>query len=672
MKKRVLIYCQHVLGMGHLVRSLEIVRALTDWDVTFLNGGDLCPGMEFPPQTEVVNLPPIKSESDFKTILAAEKGQDLESVKRIRASRIQAEFARIQPDVFLIEMFPFGRKHFAYELVPVLEQIRLKKMPTAVVCSLRDILVNNKRNQAQHNERAITLMNRYFDLLLVHSDPRFQTLDETFPEVRELRCEIRYTGFVSQAAPQSLETASDRQASDLPKVLVSIGGGRVGYELVECALQASAHLRTSFPHRMMILTGPYMPEEQFQQLHKSAEMQEQVVILRYTPDFLSYLREASLSVSMAGYNTCMNLLATGTKALVVPFTGGGNTEQTIRAEKLAQLGVVGIVSPSELRPDYLAERMLQALRTPSPTQTLSLDQDGAMKTATCLHELAARETPVSDNMAPVSFSLPNGNHRTPWQTELRECLELVQAEGKEVQIFFRDDDIDEDEESLIRLLDLFLAHGVPLNLAVIPDLLTEATVKRLHTRELWIPESLGLIQHGWKHVNHEQEGRKCEFGISRSLADKFNDIARGKSRLEDAFGPRFYPAFTPPWNRCTQDTFGVLDELGFVVLSKDREKESVQGHRFQEISTTLDLYRWKGGATLEPADVIVKTLISQLWELDTIGILLHHKVMDVTALTFLDQLLNELRRCPQIHFHTLKTLMQQIETTPCVSKSYTL
>lgn len=669
MKKRVLIYCQHVLGMGHLVRSLEIVRALTDWDVTFLNGGDLCPGMGFPPQTKVVNLPPIKSESDFKTILAAENGQDLEAVKRIRARRIQSEFARIQPDVFLIEMFPFGRKHFAFELMPVLEQIRLKKMPTAVVCSLRDILVNNKRNQAQHNERAITLINRYFDLLLVHADPRFQTLDETFSQVGELRCDIRYTGFVSQAAPQLLEVAPNHRAPDQPMVLVSIGGGRVGYELVECALQASAHLRTSLPHRMMILTGPYMPEEQFQQLHKSAEGQEQVIIQRYTSDFLSYLQQASLSVSMAGYNTCMNLIATGTRALVLPFTGGGNTEQTIRAEKLAQLGIVGLLSEPQLRPDYLAGRMIQSLQTPPPTQTLSLDQDGAMKTATCLQELIARKTPVSDNMVPESFSLPNGNHRTPWQTELKENLALIQAEGKEVRIFFRDDDIDEDEETLIRLLDLFLAHGTPLNLAVIPDLLTEATVKRLHTRELWIPESLGLIQHGWRHVNHEQEGRKCEFGISRSLADKFNDIARGKSRLEEAFGPRFYPAFTPPWNRCTQDTFGVLDELGFMVFSKDRGKEPVEGHRFQEISTTLDLYRWKDGATLEPPDVIVKTLVNQLWELDTIGILLHHKVMDVTALTFLDQLLDELRQFPVVRFHTFKTLMQQIETTQPVSRS---
>jgi predicted glycosyltransferase len=658
--------------MGHLVRSLEIVRALKDWDVTFLNGGDLCPGMEFPPGIEVVNLPPIKSESDFRTILASENGQDLKAVKRIRASRLQAEFSRIQPDVFLIEMFPFGRKHFTYELVPVLEQIRLRKLPTAVVCSLRDILVNNKRNQAQHNERAITLMNRYFDLLLVHADPRFQTLDETFPQVRELECDIRYTGFVSQAAPRHLEKPSDPQGSDQPMILVSIGGGRVGYELVECALEASAELRTSFPHRMTIITGPYMSEEQFQQLTKSAERQEQVVILRYTPEFLAYLHEASLSVSMAGYNTCMNLLATGTKALVVPFTGGGNTEQTIRAEKLAQLGVVGVVSPSQLQPGYLAERMVQALRTPSPTQTRSLDQDGARKTATCLQEVVARKEPPSGTCFPVPFSSPNGNHRITWQTELRENLELARAEGREVRIFFRDDDIDEDEESLVRLLDLFLAHGAPLNLAVIPDLLSDATVKRLLTRELWIPESLGLIQHGWRHTNHEPEGRKCEFGISRSLAEKFNDIARGKSRLEEAFGPRFYPAFTPPWNRCTQDTFGVLDELGFVVFSKDRGKEPVQGHRFQEISTTLDLYRWKGEPALQSPDVLVKSLIDQLWKLDTIGILLHHKVMNVAALTFLDQLLHELRRCPQVRFHTLKTLTQQTEATDNIARSYAL
>lgn len=672
MKKRVLMYCQHVLGMGHLVRSLEIVRTLTDWDVTFLNGGDLCPGMEFPSQTEVVNLPPIKSESDFKAILAAEKGQDLEAVKRIRASRIEAEVARIQPDVFLIEMFPFGRKHFAYELVPVLEQIRLKKMPTAVACSLRDILVNNKRNQAQHNERAITLMNRYFDLLLVHADPRFQTLDETFPQVRELRCDIRYTGFVSQAAPQSLEAAPDRRTSDRPMILVSIGGGRVGYELVVCALQASAHLRTSLPHRMMILTGPYMPEEQFQQLHKLAERQEQVCILRYSPHFLAYLHEASLSVSMAGYNTCMNLIATGTPALVLPFSGGGNTEQTIRAEKLARLGVVGILSQSQLRPDYLAERMVQALRTPPATQTLSLDQDGALKTATCLQELVTKKTSAPSDGEPVSFSLPNGHHQIAWQLELRKNLALIQAEGKEVRIFFRDDDIDEDEESLVRLLDLFLSHGVPLNLAIIPGLLSDATVRLLHTRELWIPESLGLIQHGWKHINHEQEGRKCEFGISRSLAEKFSDIARGKSRLEQAFGPRFYPAFTPPWNRCTPDTFGLLDELGFTVFSKDQGEDPVQGHRFQNISTTLDLYRWKGGATLKPPDVVVKALISQLRELDRIGILLHHKVMDIAALTFLDQLLTELQHCPQVRFHTFKTFMQQIETTQAVSRSYSL
>ena len=156
------------------MRSLEIVRALKDWDVTFLNGGDLCPGMEFPPDGGR-NLPPIKSESDFKTILASENGQDLEAVKRIRARRIQAGICPHPARRLSHRDVSIRTKTLCVRAGAGLRTDPAQKMPTAVVCSLRDILVNNKRNQAQHDERAITLMNRYFDLLLVHADPRFQT-----------------------------------------------------------------------------------------------------------------------------------------------------------------------------------------------------------------------------------------------------------------------------------------------------------------------------------------------------------------------------------------------------------------------------------------------------------------------------------------------------------------
>ena len=40
-----------------------------------------------------------------------------------------------------------------------------------------------------------------------------------------------------------------------------------------------------------------------------------------------------------------------------------------------------------------------------------------------------------------------------------------------------------------------------------------------------------LHQHGLAHVNHEREGRKCEFGPARAAAAQRRDIAAGRARL---------------------------------------------------------------------------------------------------------------------------------------------
>ena len=67
---------------------------------------------------------------------------------------------------------------------------------------------------------------------------------------------------------------------------------------------------------------------------------------RFTNEFLSFLAAADLSISMAGYNTCMNVLAAGVTALVWPF--GQNREQRLRGEKLAALEAVTLVSDGVL------------------------------------------------------------------------------------------------------------------------------------------------------------------------------------------------------------------------------------------------------------------------------------------------------------------------------------
>jgi predicted glycosyltransferase len=387
---KLLFYCQHVLGMGHFIRSAEIVRSLRDFDVTFLNGGVIVPGFDLPAAVEVVNLPAIQADEEFRDIHVADDERELEEIQRVRTERILAEYDRARPDVLIIELFPFGRLKFAFELIPLLE--RAKAGRTRVVCSLRDILVA-KRKQQQFEERACRIVNQYFDLLLVHSDPRFQRLEETFPSATKIECPIRYTGFVTQTVVED-EAATNHlvdgmmAAGDEAKILVSIGGGRIGGELINCATDASALLTDVLPHRMLIFAGPYMPEEEFGRLQTKIAARPNVKLVQYTTRFLSHLKRADLSISMAGYNTCMNILAARARAIVYPFTGGGNWEQTLRAEKLQALGVLEVIHRDELDAARLAEKITLTINKPRP-ETPALDLGGAEKTATLLAELVA-------------------------------------------------------------------------------------------------------------------------------------------------------------------------------------------------------------------------------------------------------------------------------------------
>jgi predicted glycosyltransferase len=392
-KKRVMFYCQHVLGRGHFIRSAEIVRGLMDFDVCFLNGGEIVSGFELPQFVELINLHPIRSDAEFREIQAVGDSLSLVEIKEIRKQRILAEYERFRPELLVIELFPFGRRKFAFELVPLLERIQADGRRTKVICSLRDILVS-KRDQARFDEQVCQTVNQYFDLLLVHSDPQFQRLEETFPRAHDLRCPIQYTGFVTQSADQSGESDELAPRDDHERqIIVSIGGGRVGGELPDCAIEASAMIESQIPHRLQIFAGPYMAEEEYQRLQRKVAGRPNIRLERYTTEFVSLLKRADLSLSMAGYNTCLNIIATGARAIVYPFTGNNNEEQTIRALKLEQLGLLDVIQAHELLPVRLAEMMIEALNKPKGARAIpALDLRGVERTAAALSELGRSES----------------------------------------------------------------------------------------------------------------------------------------------------------------------------------------------------------------------------------------------------------------------------------------
>ncbi|MCE7986885.1 MAG: hypothetical protein DYG89_37400 [Caldilinea sp. CFX5] len=658
-----LFYCQHVLGMGHLMRSRALVEGLVDrFQVCFLNGGELIPGFAFPPAVEVINLPPLKADAAF-TGIHSTAGQSLAEIKAARTALILETYTRLQPEILVVELFPFGRKKFAFELMPLLAQIRRQRtagegVATKVVCSLRDIMVS-RRDQRKHEARACRLLNRYFDLLLVHADPTFQRLEESFGQVDAITTPLAYTGYVAQA-----ESAEETEAVDAPEPLIpihkplilgSIGGGRVGSELLASTVAASVQLAATQPHQLLLFGGPYMPDDEFHQLEAAVAGHTHIVLRRYTNRFLHYMAQADLSMSMAGYNTCMNLLTTGTRALLLPFTGGDNDEQSIRAAKLAQMGVAGVLTPADLTPAQLAERITQQLTAPRPESTLDLH--GVTTTAARLVDLVTPPAVASRRAARPTYpgaAVIDGQLR-PFLDQLGETRA---ATAEPLHFFLRDDDIDEDEETLRELLDIALARGVPVNLEIIPGRLTAAGIRLVSDHKRFTPDLVGLDQHGWQHTNHEPTGRKCEFGPSRSYEQQYADIAQGKALLAAAFEELLTPVFTPPWNRYTADTLRVLQELGFAGFSGLRHETPVTGYGFQDLSVTLDLYRWKEGAAMKAPALFVDELLAQLRAGAPIGLLLHHKVMDADAFAFLNGLLATLRTSPFIQCHTFATLQK--------------
>ena len=386
-----LFYCQHSLGMGHLVRSFALAHALaTHFRVVFLNGGKLPRGLPVPQGTELVSLPPLGMEVDG-SLVSRDRRRSIARAQELRLQLIMQTFQSIRPQVVMIELFPFGRKKFSFELTPLLEASQQCVPRPLVLCSLRDILVGSRRDQDHHDERASQLVNRYFDGVLVHADPRFARLDESFHPLTPLAVPVRYTGFVF--AERTGEKARVQQK--IAPILVSAGGGVVGETLFRTAVAAHALLWPELRVPMKIIAGPFLPDAQWHALNHLVRQLPGVSVRRTVPDMCAEMRRAAVSISQCGYNTALDILHAEVPALVVPFSEGREDEQIQRARRLERLGALRLLEPQCLTPTALADAIRDLFRfTP---QAAALNLRGARNTADMVAGLLQR--------SPVPFHL---------------------------------------------------------------------------------------------------------------------------------------------------------------------------------------------------------------------------------------------------------------------------
>jgi hypothetical protein len=130
-------------------------------------------------------------------------------------------------------------------------------------------------------------------------------------------------------------------------------------------------------------------------------------------------------------------------------------------------------------------------------------------------------------------------------------------------VFFRNDDVNIFDDTFARFVEFFIAHSIPLVLAVEPANLTAETVRYLSEAQTAYPSLIEIVQHGWSHAVHD----RGEFGGNRGYADQQDDIRRGLDVMRASFGEAFFPAFSFPFGQYNECTVRILNELGYLVLS---------------------------------------------------------------------------------------------------------
>lgn len=373
---RVFFYVQHLLGIGHLARASRIARALAEdgFDVTMVTGGT--PVQGFPgPGIRHVELPPVAAgDAGFSGLVDLQGNAVDDGFRDRRRDLLLAAFRDGRPDIVLIEAFPFGRRQVRFELLPLLEAIAGLKQRPIVLSSLRDIL--QERSKPGRDEESVALAMERFDGILVHGDPSFARLEDSFPLADRIAGRVLYTGLV--AAPPPPEPAERFD------VIVSAGGGAVGQALNDAAIAAARKLPPTL--RWCLVAGPNLPQAAFEAAVAGAP--DHVSVERFRPDFPSLLAAARLSVSQSGYNTVCDILRAGCRAVFVPFTAGGETEQTARALRLERLGLASVLTERALSPGALAQAITETLDRPVRAVP-PLDLDGAGRTAVLLRRLLA-------------------------------------------------------------------------------------------------------------------------------------------------------------------------------------------------------------------------------------------------------------------------------------------
>jgi len=369
-KARILIYVQHLLGIGHLQRALQLAEtlALHHFDVELVSGGLPHP-LTAATDLTVHQLPPLYSpDGSFSQLLDAHGEAIDDHWREQRKQQLLKLFESFVPEVLITETFPFGRRMLRFELLPLLQASHNHRACRLVIASIRDIL--QPRTKPGRERETCEWIEAWYDHVLVHGDPEIAQLNQSFGSSDRIRDKVYYSGYLCKSSTQEVNGDEGRD-----EVLVSAGGSTTGLQILRTAIAAKPLSRFADRH-WRLLVSPAIAESQFQDLRRLATAG--ISVERNRPDFSALIKRASLSISQAGYNTMTDVLSSNTASVVIPFAEDDELEQTLRAKALQSRGRVVALAQHDMSPNTLADAMSTAQASYTP---LEVDLNGAENSA---------------------------------------------------------------------------------------------------------------------------------------------------------------------------------------------------------------------------------------------------------------------------------------------------
>ncbi len=366
---KISIVVTHLLGTGHLARALTLARAFdaAGHDTTVVSGGMNAPQLNGD-GINLVQLPPLRSDGvDFARLLDSQGAPAGVALFKARRDMLIGHLRANPPDVLITELFPFGRRILKDEFTALLMAAHALPRCPLICASVRDILA--PPSKPAKARLADDLVATYYDAVLVHSVADVTPLALSWPVSDALATKLHYTGFV---APPPARVHPTQLGAD--EVIVSAGGSDVGAHLFGISLAAA---KRDPQRRWRLLVGGAGG------VGRSAKMAldapANMVIEPAHPAFRQMLHHAAASVSLCGYNTALDVLQSGVRAIFVPFDAGSEVEQGLRADALAKLSGVAVLRNADLTADTLLAALDAVLADP-PRSARTAGFDGAAQT----------------------------------------------------------------------------------------------------------------------------------------------------------------------------------------------------------------------------------------------------------------------------------------------------